>query len=82
MANKKPARNTSGKRKTEVLRAPDDISEMIDTIAQHELNGWKTAAAVLDDPGCPLRDWLIPLYQRVIAEKMKRAAEIKRTSEN
>lgn len=63
------------------VRAPNDIAEMIDTIAQHELQGWRTSAAILDDAECPLREWLLPLYHRVLEEKAKRAAEIKKRTD-
>lgn len=63
--------------KTSVTRVPEDIGEMLETIAQHELNGWKTASAIIHADECPLRAWLIPLYEQVIREKQQRAAKIK-----
>jgi len=75
-----PAGEAGGKPKgkTGFMRAPHDIAEMLDTISQHELNGWKSVAAVLDSDDCPLRDWLLPLYERVVREKAKLAEEFKR----
>lgn len=63
--------------KSDTVRVPSDIKDMLDTIAQHGLNQWNKAAAILNDPRCPLRAWLLPLYHQVIAEKTARAAQIK-----
>lgn len=64
-------------KRTRVVRVPDEIGEMLEAIAQHGLNGWKSVPVVLRDPNCPLKDWLLPLYQRVLKEKAEILESVK-----
>ncbi|HEY1189558.1 MAG TPA: hypothetical protein VGE74_18070 [Gemmata sp.] len=64
------------KAKTELIRCPGDIAEMLKTIEQHRLKGWNTVPKILDDDDCPLKNWLRPLYEQVLQEKAERAARM------
>ncbi len=64
--------------KSGFIRVPEDIAKMMSSIAEHELNGWKTQAAILDDPSCPLREWILPLFDKVVEEKRKQSEAFKK----
>lgn len=61
---------------TEFTRIPEDIARMVKTIAQQRHRGWTTPAEVLNDPECPLKAWLVPIYNRVVADLAKHAARL------
>ena len=56
----------------DTMRAPRDLVEMVRVIKAKRLNGWKSAAAVLNDPRCPLRDWLREQYEEAIKMPQKK----------
>lgn len=72
-----PEPEVKEKSKTEVVRAPEELAEMLEVIAQHRINGWGSVPAILRDDDCPLRDWLLPFYAKALEEKGKRLKEIR-----
>ena len=76
----KPERGSTGKNapkkgKTGFCRMPGDMFEMVDMLAQHRHT---SHAAVMDDPRCPFRAWLIEESELVIKEKSARLAALKK----
>jgi hypothetical protein len=63
---------------TRSVRAPLEVADMIELIAVQEINGWTSAADVLGDKSCPLKDWLMPHYLRAVEQAVKRSEQIKK----